>query len=255
MPNLLPILQLKTKEKIKMHNKLNPKLKFKTLISSLLILVMLMAIHPFAYAQETEAEATQASNSATLENIKQIIKDNLTSGAVRGAIDNLLNRKTAIYGEVTRVTGETISIAHRLGTRIIPVNEAFLISKDDKEITISDIAVENWVTILGRIKDDNFSPVFIYVYNESLLPKSQYVELGTITNITNKSINILPRSNQTEQTITILNSTQFEDVDGDEISLSDLSEDITVLVSGHSSNTAVEALTIRSLAPISDNEE
>lgn len=234
------------------------------LISTFIVfLAFSIIILPFggtiSFAQETKTQQEQAetsTKSASLENIKKIIKDNLTSGAVRGAIDNLLNRKVAMYGEVNRVTDETITITNRLGTRIVPMNDVLVVTRDEKPIQTSEIAVENWVTILGRIKDDNFSPVFMYFYTESLLPKPQYVDIGTITELTRNTITISPRSGEGEKTIKILTSTDFEDMDGIEITLSDLSEDITVLVSGNTTESdEVEALTVRSLAPVPESDE
>lgn len=206
----------------------------------------------FPYSK-VAAQSEESTQSASLENIKKIIKENLSNGAVRGAIDNLLNRKTAIMGEVSRVTDETMTITSALGTRIIPIDKTLLITKEGKEIQSSEIAIENWVTVLGKIKDDNFSPVFLYVYTESLLPKNQYVDIGTITDITRTTLTIIPRSGQDEKIVTILNSTNFEDLNGVEISINDLSEDITVLVSGHETDSKIEALTIRSLAPLAES--
>jgi hypothetical protein len=203
-------------------------------------------------AQETQEEATQ---SASFENIKKIIKENIENSKVKGAIDNLLNRKIAMLGQVSRVTDETITITNRLGTRIIPIEKGLEITRDGKPIKLSDIAVENWVTILGRIKEDSFSPVFMYVSITSPLPKTQYVTIGTITATTRNSITINPRTGGEEKIVNIVKDTDFEDLDGTEIELTNLSEDLTVLVSGYEVNSKIEAATIRSLAPVSESGE
>lgn len=234
------------------------KLKLALVVFVTLALTAVPLGNTISYAQETETQQEEetSTQSASLESIKKIIKDNLSSGAVRGAIDNLLNRKVAMYGEVNRVTDETITITSRLGTRIVPINEVLTVSRDEKPIQTSEIAVENWVTILGRIKDDNFSPVFLYLYSESLLPKPQYVDIGTITEITRNTITISPRSGEEEKTIKILTSTDFEDIDGVEITLNDLSKDITVLVSGNTTESDdIDALTVRSLATMAESDE
>jgi hypothetical protein len=233
---------------------MNNTFKFKSILTSFLIIcVLTLTLAHTSYAQEADKES---SNSASMDSIKKIIKDNLSSGVVQGAIDNLLNKKIATIGEVTRVTDETITINDRSGVRIIPIQDTHSISKADKEIEVSDIAVENWVTVLGKLKDDNFSPVFIYVHTKSLLPKRQVVYIGTITDITKNTIKINPRSGEKETTINILKSTDFEDLNGVEVSLSDLEEDITILVSGHNDDDdEISALTIKSLAPIADSPE
>lgn len=232
---------------------MNKNFKIKTILTSFIIICFIAL--SFANTSHAQEETEESSKSASLESIKQIIKDNLSSGAVQGAIDNLLNKKTATIGEVTRVTDETITISDRSGIRIIPVQDTHSISKANKEIEVSDIAVENWVTVLGKIKDDNFSPVFIYVYTKSLQPKTQFVDIGTITEITKNTITITPRSGESEKTVSILNSTDFEDLNGVEISLNDLEKDLTVLISGHEENDKISASTIRSLAPIAESPE
>ncbi len=234
-------------------------IKLKIILSTVILLnILVLSLGTPILAVETTTTKTpddEATQSASLENIKKIIKDNIENSKVKGAIDNLLNRKVALLGEVTRVTDETITISNRLGTRIIPLAANLSITKDGKEIKVTDIAVENWVTILGKIKDDDFSPSFIFVSTESLQPKTQYIKIGTITKVSKTSITIKPRSDETEKEIFVTKTTSFEDLNGVAMKLTDLSEDITVLVSGHETETKVEATTIRSLAPITESNE
>ncbi len=232
--------------------------KIKISISTLILLnvVAFSLIKPcFAVGATVEIPEDDATQSASFENIKKIIKENIANSKVRGAIDNLLNRKVALLGEVSRVTDETITISNRLGTKIIPLAENLSISRDGKEVKVADIAVENWVTILGRIKNDDFSPSFIMVSTESLQPKTQYIKIGTITKVSKTSITIKPRSDETEKEIFVTKTTSFEDLNGVEMKLTDLSQDITVLVSGHDTQAKVEATTIRSLAPLNESDK
>ncbi len=232
---------------------MNKNTKLKTVITTFMLLsTVALALGTVSFAVEPTDEAT---GSASFENIKKIIKENIENSKVKGAIDNLLNRKIALLGEVSRVTDETITITNRLGTRIIPLAESLSITRDGKEIKVTDIAVENWVTILGKIKDDDFSPVFMFVSAKSLQPKTQYVNIGTITKITKTSISIEPRSGEGEKEIFVTKTTDFEDLTGVKILLTDLSEDITVLVSGQENETKIEATTIRSLAPLTESDE
>ena len=222
------------------------KLHILTLACLLFVSTLALSnVRSAVYAQEKES-----TQSASLENIKKIIKENISKGTVRGAIDNLLNRRTAIIGEVTRVTDETITITNATGTRIIPTDQTLLITREEKEIQKSEIAVENWATVLGKLTDDTFSPVFLYIHTKSILPKTQYVTIGTITEITKNTITLIPRSQPEEKTITIVTTTDFETLDGSPAALKDLSEDITVLVSGYETDSKIEAATIRSLAPV-----
>ncbi len=195
------------------------------------------------------AQTSEATESASAEK-KLDIKQLLTINGVKNVLGLSSEKKEAVLGEVARVTDETITLNTRKGTRIIPIDNAISITKDNKKIELTEVAVENWVTVLGKIVDDTFSPVFFYVYTESLLPKTQYVAVGTITEISKTSITIIPRSGTDEKVITVSKNTAFEDLNGVEITLNDLEEDITVLISGHENESKVDALTIRSLAPV-----
>ena len=238
------------------------KISFKSLfVVSLLSIACVVT--PVVQAQAPTADepvtdttnTKEASGSSSIESIKKIIKDNLNSGLVQGTIDNLLNRRVAMIGKVSRVTGETITLTNRLGTRIIPLTEVISITKSDKDIKITDIAVENWILILGKIKEDNFTPVFIEVSTESLRPKSQFVSIGTVTDISTNSITIIPRSStDSEKEITLVKNTTYENSNGEAISKSDLTEDITVLITGYTDDNSMEAATIHSLAVIETDE-
>lgn len=215
----------------------------------LFFIALFLAVIP-TYAQEEET--SEATNSASFENIKQIIKENLENNKVKGAIDNLLNRKQAYIGEVTRVTDETITISNRLGSQIVPITEAFSITKDGDPIEISDIAVENWVLVLGRIVDDTFSPLFIEVSTKTLRPKNQFVTIGTITEIGKSSITIQPRSGASTLSVDLKSTTEYQNFDGSELDLSDFTEDITVLITGFETDDEPEAATVHSVADINE---
>ena len=207
------------------------------------------------YAQtKTDSETQEASDSSSIENIKKIIKDNLNSGLVRGTIDNLMNRKVALIGEVSRVTDEAITVTNRLGTRIIQVTDVLSITKDGKNIEITDVAVENWILVLGKITDDNFTPVFIEVNEDTLRPKEQFISIGTVTQITATKITIDPRNSDSEEEISLVTNTTYENSNGEEINKSLITQDITVLVTGYIDDGVMEAATVHSLAVIQTDE-
>lgn len=228
---------------------MNKLLKITTIISfALLLFVSTLSTSQTSFAQEANEATTSASE-------KKIDYKALLVNGVKNVLGSSSEKKEAVIGEVTRVTDETITLNSRYGTRIISTEEVTSITKNDKDIKITDIAVENWITVLGKIIDDNFTPVFLYVYSESILPKTQFVSIGTIIEITKNTITITPRSGAQDETISILTSTDFEDINGVEISLNNLEEDITILVSGYDNESKIEAKTIRSLAPIAEDSE
>lgn len=208
-----------------------------------------------AFAQE-KTEVTEASESSdtadSIQDIKQIIKENIENNKVKGAIDSLLNRKIGIIGQVERITDETLTITNTAGTRILAIDDTSKIFKGSKEVAADTIEVENWVTVLGKLKDDTFSPNFIYVFSETLRPKTQVVMLGTIQSISDTEITLLPRSGEKETSLDLTKNTNYQDSDGSEAKLTDFSEEITVIVTGFDDDGDLSAATVKSLAELSD---
>jgi len=235
-------------------------MKIKLLFLMFFSIIAIYGKTPLALAQQENdsliQEDADASNSATTSGsiIKKIIKDNLANDKVKGAIDNLLNRKIAMIGQLSRITDETITIKNLAGTKILALDNNPKIIKDKKTIDIDKVEVENWVMVLGKLKDDNFSPDFIYVYTKTLRPKNQVILIGTITSITNSTITIKPRSGDQEETLNLTNNTKFRDSAGKESTFNNFSEDINVLVIGLEDNDSKTATTIRSLAPLPADE-
>ena len=223
------------------------------IVSLLMLCGILTPVHSYAQTN-TESETQEASDSSSIENIKKIITDNLNSGMVRGTIDNLMNRKVALIGEVSRVTDETITVTNRLGTRIIEVTNVLSLTKNNTDIEITDIAVENWILVLGKISNDTFSPVFIEVNEKTLRPKEQFVSIGTVTQISANTLTIDPRNSDTEEEISLVKTTTFENSNGDAINKALITEDITVLVTGYLDDGDMQAATIHSLAVIQTDE-
>jgi hypothetical protein len=205
---------------------------------------------PSPAARETEPDETAT------ENVKKRVLEN-AAAKIRGVIDSIISDKRAIVGEIIRVTGEAITIKNNSGQTIIPITESTQILRGDQTIEIDDIVVGNWATVLGTPNEVTaIDPNYIVISNTSLRPRSQFVTLGTISSISRTAIIVTTRSNGTEQEIKITTNTTFEDAAGQEILLSNLEEDVAVLVTGFQAETETglpEARTIRSLGTNSGN--
>jgi len=177
---------------------------------------------------------------------------NADLGKVNGAINNLLNKKVAMIGEVTRITDESITITNLSGIKILDLSNNPKIIKDSKEIAVDKIEVENWVTVLGQVEDDEFISRLIYVSATTLRPKTQEVMIGTITSITNSEVKVRTRSRDEEKTLKLSKSTSYQDSDGEKANINSFSKDINILVTGTNNEISTTALTLRSLAPLSD---
>ncbi|MCB9813606.1 MAG: hypothetical protein H6772_04330 [Pseudomonadales bacterium] len=202
--------------------------------------------------QDSVESTSSSTTSESIQDIKKIIKENIENSKVKGAIDNLINRKIAIIGEVSRITDETITIKNRLGTRILALDENPKILKGNEEIDINNIEVENWIMVLGRLKDDNFSPSIIKVFSSTLRPKNQEIMIGIITSVSKTEVAILPRSGDSEKIFLISKESKFQDSNGESVLLGNFTKDINVLVTGYNNEKDSTLLTLRSLAPLSD---
>lgn len=214
----------------------------------ILIIIGLAVFGPtlVVFAQEKTDEATSSS-----ESIKEIMK-NADLKKVNGAINNLLNKKVAMIGEVARITDESITITNILGTRILALNNNPKIIKNKEIIGVEKVEVENWVMVLGKLEEDNFSPHFIYVSTETLRPKNQEVIMGTITSISNSELKISNRSGNEEQTLKLSKNTNYQNSNGEEVSASNFSKDLNVLVTAFIDDSSTTVATLRSLAALSD---
>jgi len=227
-------------------------------LSILLVLFAFIALAPTLpiHAQgENNSETEEVINdtdsptaSESIKDIKKIIKENIENNKVKGAINNLLNRKIAMIGQITRITDDAITIKNISGTKILALDSNPKITKDNKVIDVERIEVENWTMVLGKLKDDNFSPHFIFIFSKTLRPKTQVVLIGTITSISKSEIKITPRSGNEETILKLSTNTNYQDYDGEKASLNNFSEDINVLITGFENNNGFTAATLKSLA-------
>jgi hypothetical protein len=208
------------------------------------------ATEPQSSLSQTDDQENEGSES--VQGIRSIIQRGLQNDRIKGVIDNLMGKKTAMIGEVSRLTDETITIQGRMGARILALGDSVSIIKNRQEIEVSDIAVENWLTVLGEIRNDEFNPRFIFVSEENLRPKSQFVSVGNITKINNNQLTIELRSTGESRNINLNSSTKYRDLDNDEIRLTNLEEAMSVLVTGHETDNGITGLTIKALVGISE---
>ena len=202
-------------------------------------------------AQSESEETPKASESAATEELKKRIEKIVEEKReqVKGVIDKLTAEKRAMIGEVQRVTDETLTIQSSSGTAILPLENVALL-KNDRPLAIDDVAVGNWVTVIGSREKNSVQPDFIFVSSKSLQPKPQVVLIGTITQVSRSTLTVQPRAKETAKTIRVTSATDIQTPDGEAAALSDLANDLTILVAGFATEENVEASTIRSLAPL-----
>ncbi len=228
----------------------------KNIIFSLLITVVLISpqIINAQEATDSGSPSPEETTQELKERIQRIVEEK--SDQIKGVIDQLSQNKRGFIGQVERVTEESLTITNSKGTEIVSVDEEVTLLKNNQEISIDDIAVDNWLVVMGVIEDDAFSPKRILVSSASLRPKNHLVTLGTIIDQSSKKITILSRQNE-EITFNIDSKTDYQDQDGKDASSNDFIVDLQVLIVGNEDDEGKDATVIRSLVlleTLQDNE-
>lgn len=195
---------------------------------------------PTAFAQD--ADQTGTPSSETTQELRKRIER--VTGSQAG------NKQTGFIGEVVRVTEDTITVEYESETSILPIQEQVTVVKSRRAVKVSEVAVGNWVTVIGTGERNDFTPEFIFVSTESLESDPQFVVLGSIKSLDRDSISLIPRNDPAERELAILRSSKFQDQDGSAATAAEFEVDLQVLVTGFTNNGKQEIKTVRALAPL-----
>ena len=196
-------------------------------------------------------ESLEETTDTAIKEIKKRIEENTSK--VKGALDEMFNTQYGMAGEVQRINDDAITFKNTQGTTILAIPKDVGITKKSKDILLTDIAVGNWITVLGYKEAEDFIPKVILVSETSLRPDTQLVLLGLITDISTKKVTITDRSTGAEHTFDFTKTTQVEDLTGEEASISDFEKDVSVLlVATTNEDGEFEVRTMRSLAPLDE---
>lgn len=230
------------------------------LLKSLLIIgvffSLALGVISTVYAEESvvlDASLSSKTTEKLKERIEKIVEEK--KDQIKGIIDNLDSTKQGFIGEVTRISEETITVKTNKSTRIIPITADIELLKDGEEVELSDIAVENWLVVMGVIEDDNFRPIRVLVSSKTLRPDPTYITVGSITEIDRSELTISPRSGEETETIVLNNSTTYEDLNGEEIDRTDIEEETQALIIAVEDEDEKVARRIRILTVIETNDE
>jgi hypothetical protein len=199
------------------------------------------------------SEPTATSSSTTTQKLKERIERIVEekSDKIKGMLSQLDVEKRGFIAQVQRVSENTVTVKSSKDTEIITVAADTQILKKGKVIPVTDIAVDNWVLALGTVEDDTFSLKKLLVSDTSLRPATRLVHIGTIQNITAQKIDFQPRGDAAEVlTIKLTKTTQYQDLNGNDITLKDITSDTQALVVGSEDETGKTAHLIRILAVI-----
>lgn len=214
------------------------------------------AVPSFAVSVDPDSTASsgdEAVNDELVKRIEKVVEEKKEQ--VKQVLGSLVDQREGFIGEVQRISGETLTLTTSNGTRIVPISSEVSLTKASKTIDVEDIAVGNWVEILGTLDADAFAPQHVLVYENTLRPTPQKVFIGTVTDLTTTSMTVVPRdTTMPEVEVALLRSTDFQDANGEDASRTDFSEDGAVLVVALEEDDETEAQTIRSLVPLEELE-
>ena len=223
-----------------------------------LILSLILIRPQVIFAQEEASPSGSPSPAETTQELKERIQRIVEekSEQIKGVIDQLSQNKRGFIGQVERVTEESLTLTNSKGTEIIPFDDQVTLLKGNREISIDDVAVDDWLVVMGLIIDDAFSPKRILVSSTSLRPKNHVTALGTIIEQSSKEITILSRQNE-EISFDVTTKTQYQDQDGTSARRGEFIKDLQVLVVGDEDDDGKNVSIIRSLVSLEtlqDNE-
>lgn len=206
------------------------KLKFfKILLALILFLMFTVGIKSHIYAQELDQATDSTKTTLKLkERIERIVEEK--KDQVKGIISDITSTKQGFVGEVIRVTQESITVKTNKATRIIPITPDVKILKDNKEISVEDIAVENWAVVMGILEEDTFKAIRILISPTTLRPRPHIIILGSINALEKTLVTITPRSGEEPLSALLNSKTIYEDINGQEILRTDIQTDTQALI-------------------------
>lgn len=174
---------------------------------------------------------TEGSEAAALENIKKVIEKNITTEKVKEVIEQVARRKRGFVGQVTRVSEDMITLRVGAESTIVSVGAGTILTDGADEIDVEVIAVDDWVSVIGFIdEDDQLEPVRVSVLEENPYPTNIITHIGSISSIEDTTVTVLSRSDGTERTFEIDDDTLIEDSAGTVLELDELESLLTALV-------------------------
>lgn len=214
-------------------------------------------------ASPSPSPSPSPSSNPSDDQTTQSIKDRITKimekrgDQVKGIIDQVGVTKRGFIGEVERVTDKTITVKNTKGSEILTLENDVILIKENKRISIDDIAVGDWVIAMGYVDKGQFSLKKVVVSSASLMPPVYNTYLGSIQSIAKNQtqLEIMPRGATQAVTITLNKQTVFEDAQSQTIDRRTLQTDLECLVISYTDNDTQVAKVVHLLvaAPTTPN--
>ena len=232
--------------------KTNHQFKIQTITICLLLIAALSANS--VLAQESTPSASEQSTQNLKTRIEKVVQEKREQ--IKGVIEKIYQKKRGFIAQVQRVSTGALTVKNAKGVEILPIDEkSVTILKNNKEISLDEIAVENWVVIMGIQEQESFTIKRILVSEENLWPKDFHISIGTVEKIDSRKISILLRSNQEQVEFLLNKNTKYQDLNGNDLTLKTIKPETQVLIIGYKDKDLNTATTIKSLAVSAADDE
>jgi len=215
-------------------------------------------VQPKTSPSPTPSSSLQPSPSAkqTTENLKERIDRVIeeTRGKVQGTTDRVGVKQRGFIGEVQRVTEKTLTLRNRKGNETLTLDSGLIIVKNNGKATVDDIAVGDWLIVMGYLENETFEPKRIIISSTPLTPARFETGIGNLKESTRTQLTFLGLDRQEIKYI-LNTTTQFQDSEGNVIKREALGSETQILVISREQDANKIATVVRSMAPIQGNNE
>jgi|GEM_PF-6204162 len=200
-----------------------------------------------ATVTDVPAEKSETVNENLKKVIDKVVEEN--KDAVDAKLLASKQKKRSLVGEIKSVRADTLTIKTLKGTQILATDKNVKLIKAGKIIAASDIAVGDWVSIIGEIKDDDFKALTIIVSPKSLATVEPTILFGTIESFAKQELKVTNRANAQSQTFSVTKASIWQDVLAEKALPTLFKSSIQVFLVGTETDDGLTAHTIRALAP------
>lgn len=207
---------------------------------------------PSPKASPSPSPTSQPSEETTTQKLKERIDRVIEERReqVQGTVDSLGLKKRGFIGEVQRVTEKTITVKNKKGSQILTIESKVALVKDNKKISIDDVAVGDWVIAMGYINaEEEFELRRVVVSSTNLRPRTYDTIIGSLESTTRSQVTILPRQGNQPAVYTINKNTKFQDNQGKDITREKVQTETQHLMIGYTEQEQKIAKLVRSLVP------
>lgn len=192
---------------------------------------------------------TPVSDQQTTQNLKDRIDKVLEQRQHPGSTDQNGSKKRGIIGQIQRISEKTVTFKTHKGTESLTITPDVIILKDTSKASFDDLAVGDWVLLMGVMDKEVFQLRKLVISPTSLAPKPLVVSLGTLISSTKTQAAISTRPQSQSQIFVFAKNVIFEDREGTAIKREQLETETELLVVGLDEDTQKTGLIFHSLVP------